>query len=196
MTLMELFNLAVLIAFIYFSAWAFYLKFKANRVTTTRDLLHAFITGGILAVTTMVFGVTDEIIDATTSIKQDTVNIQSILVEGDGVGSDQPLNLLTKKDLAELYRLTAMNADTLQGLVATTNEINKKLDDVNRTLLTASGGENSDALQGLVSTTDEINKKLDGANKTLRTVLNLTCLFSDGQGASLIKDCAIRPNER
>lgn len=182
MDLMELFNLAVLIAFIYFSAWAFYLKFKANRVTTTRDLLHAFITGGILAVTTMVFGVTGEIVKASSTIKEDTVSIRATL-EGSGAESRGETQALPPNEqLAELLRVNQQQTQVLRRLLGMTDGVGNNVDQTRQLLerLVEVSGSNPD-----------IPAKLSGPQMFIQ--LNMFCTIPEGDETS---NCVVVPNER
>lgn len=176
MDLMELFNLAVLMAFIFFSAWAFYLKFKANRVTTTRDLLHAFITGGILAVTTMVFGVSNEIINASSDIKQDTASIRSTL-EGGGPTTTPP-----NEQLGELLRINQQQALDLGKALRAMADLQRNSEQTNRLIRLVL--ENSGSQQ-------ELPTRLSGSQ--LFIPLNLFCTIPEDDKSS---NCVVVPNER
>ncbi|MCH7806969.1 MAG: hypothetical protein IH995_07495 [Proteobacteria bacterium] len=194
MSLMELFNLAILIALIYFSAWSFYLKFKANRVTTTKDLLLAFVTGGTLAVATMVFGVTGEIIDASASIKQDTVSIRSTLEGGtrpeaadsafERVGTADPQINPGNDQLVELIKINQQQTQVLRRLLGQTEGLIEKVDLTNQLIeriLTASGSD------------QQIPTNFSGSQFTIQ--LDLVCSLPRTSVVLLPASCVIRPSE-
>ena len=194
MSLMELFNLAILIALIYFSAWSFYLKFKANRVTTTKDLLLAFVTGGTLAVATMVFGVTGEIMAISDEIKQDTVSIRSTLEAGtrpeasdsafERVGTADPQINPGNDQLVELIKVNQQQTQVLRRLLGQTEGLIEKVDLTNQLIeriLAASGSD------------QQIPTNFSGSQFTIR--LDLVCSLPRTSVVRLPASCIIRPSE-
>lgn len=126
MTLLDLLNIILIIALIIFSAWSFYLRFVSDRVTTIKDLLLAFVTGGALAVTTMVFGVTGEIMAISDEIKQDTSVIRTSLGQGEVADSarERPQDLRgIENNLNNIFRLLERNTQALQGLEASNRRL-------------------------------------------------------------------------
>lgn len=64
----------LLFALVWFSVWCFILNFRGGWVCTTKDLITTFISGGVLGVVVMVFGITGD-------IKSDTQSIYSAVRE-------------------------------------------------------------------------------------------------------------------
>jgi hypothetical protein len=80
MTLPLLITFALLLALVFFSVWCFILNFKGGWVCTTKDLITTFISGGVLGVVVMVFGVTGD-------IKNDTGRIYAAVTQAAGGGT-------------------------------------------------------------------------------------------------------------
>lgn len=173
---LELFNWSILFALIIFSAWSFYLQYKADRVTTTKDLLLAYVTGGALAVVTMVFGVTGDIVKASDSIKADTVSIRSTL-EGGG-----PAPMLPDAQITQLLRVNQQQTRDLGRALEAMANLQRNSEQTNRLIrlvLEKPGGN------------QEIPTRLSGSQ--LFIDVNLFCTIPADDRPS---NCVIVPNER
>lgn len=183
---LELFNWAILIALIIFSAWSFYLQYKADRVTTTKDLLLAYVTGGALAVVTMVFGVTGDIVKTSDSIKLDTVSIRETLERGTPLierpeRADPPI-ISADKELAALLEFNRQQTQLLRSLLTLTGSAADKV------------GQNRQLLERILETSGtnpNLVAKLSGSQLFIQ--LNLFCTVPTGDEGS---NCVVVPNER
>jgi len=172
---LELFNWSILIALIIFSAWSFYLQYKADRVTTTKDLLLAYVTGGALAVVTMVFGVTGDIVKTSDAIKADTTSIRSTL-EGGG-----PAPRLPDARLTQLLSVNHEQTHDLEEVLEALANLQRNSEQTNRLIrlvLEKPGGN------------QEIPTRLSGSQLFIQ--LNLFCTIPDGDRSS---NCVVVPNE-
>ncbi|MEE8294976.1 MAG: hypothetical protein V3R64_04630 [Sphingomonadales bacterium] len=173
---LELFNWAILIALIIFSAWSFYLQYKADRVTTTKDLLLAYVTGGALAVVTMVFGVTGDIVTTSNSIKADTVSIRSTL-EGEG-----PIATPPDAQITELLRVNHEQTHDLEKVLEAMANLQKNSEQTNQLV---------ERILGASGTRVGLTAKFSGSQ--LFIPLNLFCTIPVGDETS---NCVVMPNER
>jgi len=218
---LELFNLAILIALIFFSAWSFYLKFKADRVTTIKDLLLAFVTGGALAVATMVFGVSEEIKLASEDIKKDTVSIRATLEEGGrNQGNGHPQMIPEIEQLIELLEVNQRQTLDLRNVLGVLADLQKKSEQSNdeglAELLEVNQQQTLD-LGRVLGVMADLEKNSERTNQLLEQVLaasgskqeiptkfsgsqllfqiDLVCSLRQVSVAVLAPNCIIRPTE-
>lgn len=180
---LELFNVAILIALIFFSAWHFYLRFVSNRVATIKDLLLAYVTGGALAVATMVFGVTGDIIDDTKAIRQDTVSIRTTLREGsppiERPERADPLVNLENEKLAEILEVNQQQTQILRMVLSGLADLQKNSGQANQpnsvdeelAELIAANQEQTQLLRRGLGTIQILAEKVDLNNQLISRIL-------------------------